>query len=166
MEKEYNETDQEADAQEKSNATKEPTQDELDALNKMTDTSEKPEYKKMVELTIDGVSIRKSVEPIADTTGEEYLSWRVQLKYSDKQTESFGGLRQYPDRLWYGDNSAFGRLKTNLENFLEVDHKLSFSDLHCLLRLLRVLLQSSKHYQCRMMLCKCRPPARQPPFLS
>ena len=82
----------------------------------------------LTDLVIESAAARKSNESREDGNGDSYYSWRVVIKYSDKSTESLGGLRQYEDRIWYGPDSAFGEVKGMLEKHLGTDRKLTLDE--------------------------------------
>lgn len=114
--------------QEKENQTIEATESDIEKVSSLADTSEKPRYDTLTDLTIESVGVRKSKEPKTDGNGDKYHSWRVIVKYSDKSTESFGGLRQYPDRTWYGPDSAYGEVKGMLERHIQAERRLSLQE--------------------------------------
>jgi len=115
----------EEEINENQNQTVEATEEELKNVSSLSDMSGKPRYDKLTLLTIESVGVRKSTEPKTDGNGDKYHSWRVILKYSDKSTESLGGLWEYNDRIWYGPDSAYGEVKTMLEKHLNAPRKLS-----------------------------------------
>lgn len=122
------EEEDEESINENQNQTIEATEADIQKVSSLTDASEKPRYDRLTELTIESVGVRKSKEAKVDGNGDKYYSWRVIVKYSDKSTESFGGLRQYPDRTWYGPDSAYGEVKGMLETHIEAERKLSLQE--------------------------------------
>ncbi len=118
----------EEEINENQNQTVEATEDELKEVSSLSDVSGKPRYDKLTLLTIEAVGVRKSKEPKIDGNGDKYHSWRVILKYSDKSTESLGGLRQYKARTWYGPDSAYGEVKGMLERQIQAQRKLSLQE--------------------------------------
>lgn len=110
------------------------SQDDLRALEHIPNSVksvDKVRYDKPVNLVIERVSVSKVSKPESED-GDNYISYRVNLHYSDGVKEGLGGFRAYldssgkPDRFWSTEKSAGGKLKKMLEGFLELKEPMSF----------------------------------------
>ena len=109
--------------------------EELRALEKVPNSGkavEKNRYDKPVNLIIEKVSVSKIAEPTVSKDGDKFITYRINLHYSDGGKEGLGGFRAYldsngkPDRFWSTEKSAGGKIKRMLEGFLEMKEPMSF----------------------------------------
>lgn len=93
--------------------------------------SEKTRYNKPVNLVIDKVAVARESVAKSSNDGDDYISYRINLHYSNGEKEGLGGFRAYlengrPNRFWSTEKSAGGKLKLMLEGFLELKEPMTF----------------------------------------
>jgi hypothetical protein len=98
-----------------------------DKLNKEFDEiGQKPLFESNTNATIKGIELIRAQSPKTDKKGKEFYDMILKVTcIIDGQTDSegkplettdnYGGLREYPNGLWNGPDSAFGKLRTKAE---------------------------------------------------
>lgn len=100
-----------------------------DKLNGELDSgNQKPLFQTNTNASVEKVVLTRATNPKVDSRGREYYDLILKITCKAKQgntevltTDNYGGLREYGDRFWSGNKSAFGKLRQKMRDEFGVE---------------------------------------------